>query len=111
MSVNEVNNSSVSDVVENVEEASAKLKEPSRYQVVLLNDDYTPMDFVVAVLQLFFRMDEQEATEVMLNIHTKGKGVCGVFVFEIAETKVAQVTDYAKEYEHPLLCKLEKIEQ
>ena len=79
-----------------VEEAKPRLKRPPLYQVVLLNDDYTPMEFVVDVLERIFGMDRTTATRVMLEVHTKGKGVCGVFTFEIAETKVAQVTTYAQ---------------
>ncbi len=74
-----------------VEEAAPEVKQPPLYQVVLLNDDYTPMEFVVDVLERFFRMDRETATRVMLEVHVKGKGVCGVFTYEIAETKVAQV--------------------
>ncbi|MGH8262119.1 MAG: ATP-dependent Clp protease adapter ClpS, partial [Steroidobacteraceae bacterium] len=74
----------------------------------LLNDDYTPMEFVVDVLERIFRMDRTTATRVMLEVHTKGKGVCGVFIFEIAETKVAQVMGYARQQQHPLLCTMEE---
>src|ERR1700721_3113922 len=81
-----------------VEEARPKVKQPPLYQVVLLNDDYTPMEFVVDVLEKFFSLDRPNATRIMLEVHTKGKGVCGVFTYEIAETKVAQVTTYALEY-------------
>ncbi len=91
-----------------VEEAAPKLKKPPLYQVVLLNDDYTPMEFVVDVLQRIFGMDRSKATRVMLEVHTKGKGVCGVYTFEIAETKVAQVTAYARQHQHPLLCTMEE---
>ena len=84
-----------------------KLKPPPLYRVVLLNDDYTPMEFVVAILQKFFKMDVETATRVMLKVHTEGKGVCGVFPREIAETKAVQVNDYAREAEHPLLCDIE----
>jgi ATP-dependent Clp protease adaptor protein ClpS len=91
-----------------VEEASPKLKKPPLFQVVLLNDDYTPMEFVVDVLQRIFGMDRVKATRVMLEVHTKGKGVCGVFTYEIAETKVAQVTAYARQHQHPLLCTMEE---
>lgn len=79
------------------------------YQVVLLNDDYTPMDFVVAVLQMFFAMNHERATQVMLHVHTRGKGVCGVFTREVAETKVTQVNEFARKHHHPLLCTLEKL--
>ena len=78
------------------------------YRVVLLNDDYTPMDFVVEVLQSIFAMAHEKATQVMLHVHTKGKGVCGVFSFEIAETKVIEVNDYSRQNEHPLQCSMEE---
>ncbi|MEA5446639.1 ATP-dependent Clp protease adapter ClpS [Gammaproteobacteria bacterium AB-CW1] len=91
-----------------VQEAKPAVKRPPLYKVLLLNDDFTPMDFVVEVLQRFFRMDRNKATQIMLNVHTQGKGVCGVFTFEIAETKVAQVNDYAKQHQHPLLCTMEQ---
>lgn len=90
------------------ERAEPRLQRPPRYQVVLLNDDYTPMEFVVDVLERFFAMDRTTATRVMLEVHTKGKGVCGVFTFEIAETKVAQVTTYSRQHQHPLLCTMEE---
>ena len=91
-----------------VEEAAPRLKKPPLYQVVLINDDYTPMEFVVDVLQRIFGLDRTRATRVMLEVHTRGKGVCGVFTFEIAETKVAQVTGYARQHQHPLLCTMEE---
>jgi ATP-dependent Clp protease adaptor protein ClpS len=91
-----------------VEEAAPRLKRPPLYQVLLLNDDYTPMEFVVDVLEKVFGMDRIKATRVMLEVHTKGKGVCGVFTFEIAETKVAQVMAYARQHQHPLLCTMEE---
>src|SRR6187431_3434408 len=91
-----------------VEEAKPRLKKPPLYQVILLNDDYTPMEFVVDVLERIFNMDRTTATRVMLEVHTRGKGVCGVFTFEIAETKVAQVTTYARQHQHPLLCTMEE---
>ena len=91
-----------------VEEARPKLKRPPLYRVILINDDYTPMEFVVEVLELIFAMDRPKATRVMLEVHTKGKGVCGVYVYEIAETKVAQVTAFAQQHQHPLLCTLEE---
>jgi ATP-dependent Clp protease adaptor protein ClpS len=90
------------------EEAAPKLKRPPLYQVVLINDDYTPMEFVVDILQRFFAMDRTKATRVMLEVHTKGKGVCGVFTYEIAETKVAQVIAYARQHQHPLMATLEE---
>lgn len=91
-----------------VQEAKPRVRRPPLYRVVLLNDDYTPMDFVVEVLQKFFRMDSTKATQVMLKVHTEGKGVCGTFTYEIAETKVSQVTDYARKHQHPLLCTMEQ---
>jgi ATP-dependent Clp protease adaptor protein ClpS len=91
-----------------VEEALPRTKRPPLYQVVLLNDDYTPMEFVVEILEHIFGMDRTAATRVMLEVHTRGKGVCGVYTFEIAETKVAQVTTYARQCQHPLLCTMEE---
>jgi len=91
-----------------VEESKPKLKRPPLYQVLLLNDDYTPMDFVVEVLELIFGMDRQKATRIMLEVHTKGKGRCGVFTYEIAETKVAQVSSYSQQHQHPLMSTLEE---
>jgi len=91
-----------------VEQARPKLARPPLWKVVLLNDDYTPMEFVVEVLQVFFKLDREQATVVMLHVHRKGKGVCGVFTREIAETKVAQVTQFARESKHPLLCEMEE---
>jgi ATP-dependent Clp protease adaptor protein ClpS len=85
-----------------------KTKKPSLYKVLLLNDDYTPMEFVVHVLKAFFQMDTEQATRVMLHVHQKGVGVCGVFSYEVAETKVNQVMDLAKKNQHPLQCTLEK---
>lgn len=84
-----------------------KLKRPPLYKVVLINDDYTPMDFVVDVLRSYFSMNAEKATQVMLKVHTEGKGVCGVFSKDVAETKAALVNDYAKECEQPLLCSVE----
>ena len=91
-----------------VEEARPRLKEPPLYRVVLLNDDFTPMEFVVEILEGIFGMQRTRATQVMLEVHTKGKGVCGVFGFEIAETKVAQVMSVAEQQQHPLLCTMEE---
>ena len=88
--------------------AETKTKKPSMYKVLLLNDDFTPMEFVIHILQRFFRMTVEQATEVMLHVHQKGVGVCGVFTFEVAETKVNQVLSFAKQHEHPLQCTLEK---
>ncbi len=86
----------------------AKPKKPSQFKVLLLNDDYTPMEFVVMVLKRFFSMDLDQATRVMLHVHQRGVGVCGVYPYEIAETKVNQVMDFAKQNQHPLQCTLEK---
>lgn len=86
----------------------AKPKKPSQFKVLMLNDDYTPMEFVVMVLKRFFNMDMEQATRVMLHVHQKGVGVCGVFPYEIAETKVNQVMDFARQNQHPLQCTLEK---
>ena len=89
-------------------EAKPKLKRPPMYKVVLLNDDYTPMEFVVILLEKFFSMSREQATQVMLHVHTRGKGVCGVFTREVAETKVVQVNEFARENQHPLLCAMEE---
>jgi ATP-dependent Clp protease adaptor protein ClpS len=86
----------------------AKPKKPSQYKVLMLNDDYTPMEFVVLVLKRFFSMDLEQATRVMLHVHQRGVGVCGIFPYEIAETKVNQVMDFARQNQHPLQCTLEK---
>ena len=86
----------------------AKSKKPSQYKVLMLNDDYTPMEFVVMCLKRFFRMDLEQATRVMLHVHQKGVGVCGVYPYEVAETKVNQVMDFARQNQHPLQCTLEK---
>ena len=91
-----------------IEEARPRIKKPPLYRVVLLNDDYTPMDFVVQILEKIFSMDRSSATRTMLQVHTRGKGVCGVFSYEIAETKVAQVTGLALQHQHPLLCTMEE---
>ena len=91
-----------------VQEARPRVDEPKQYKVILINDDFTPMEFVVEILTVFFNLDEEKATRVMLNVHTKGKGVCGVFSKDIAETKVVQVNEYARESQHPLLCTMEK---
>lgn len=85
-----------------------KTKKPAMYKVLLLNDDYTPMEFVVLVLQQFFNKTEEEATRIMLHVHKRGVGLCGVFTFEIAETKVMQVMDYSKRNQYPLKCVMEK---
>jgi ATP-dependent Clp protease adaptor protein ClpS len=86
----------------------AKPKKPSMFKVLILNDDYTPMEFVVMVLKRFFAMDLEQATRVMLHVHQKGIGICGIFPYEIAETKVNQVMDCARQNQHPLQCTLEK---
>lgn len=85
-----------------------RTKSPSPYKVLMLNDDYTPMEFVVQVLQSFFKMGIEDATRVMLHVHQRGVGVCGIFPYEVAETKVAQVIDFARANQHPLQCTLEK---
>ena len=91
-----------------VKEARPAVKQPPLYRVLLINDDFTPMEFVVDVLETIFGMERTRATQVMLEVHTKGKGVCGVFSFEIAETKVAQVMGLARQHQHPLLCTMEQ---
>ena len=85
-----------------------KLKKPSLYKVLILNDDYTPMEFVVYLLKSFFNKSNEEATKIMLHVHQKGIGICGVYTYDIAETKAVQVTNYARKYEHPLQLQLEK---
>ena len=91
-----------------VTKTKPKTKKPSLYKVLLLNDDYTPMEFVVHVLQRLFNKDINEATEIMLHVHQNGVGICGVFTFEVAETKVTQVIDLARQHQHPLQCTMEK---
>jgi len=91
-----------------LEEARPEVARPPLYQVILLNDDFTPMDFVVVVLETFFNLDRERATQVMLHVHTRGKGVCGVFTREVAETKVTQVNEFSRTHQHPLLCTMEK---
>ncbi len=91
-----------------VETAKPKLKRPPMYKVILLNDDYTPMEFVVEVLETFFAMGREKATQIMLHVHTRGKGVCGVYTREVAETKVALVNDFSRGHQHPLLCAMEE---
>ncbi len=91
-----------------VAEARPRLKKPPLYRVLLLNDDYTPMEFVVEILEGIFSMQRTRATQVMLEVHTKGRGICGEYGFEIAETKVAQVMSTAKQQQHPLLCTMEE---
>jgi len=91
-----------------VQEAKSERKQPPLYKVILLNDDYTPMDFVVHILEYFFSMERGKAVHVMLQVHYQGKGLCGLFSREIAETKVMQVNDYSRENNHPLLCEMEQ---
>ena len=91
-----------------VESAKPVIKQPPLYKVILLNDDYTPMEFVVRILEHFFGMGLEKATQVMLHVHTRGRGVCGVYTHEIAETKVAQVNEFSRRHQHPLLCTLEE---
>lgn len=91
-----------------VETARPEVARPPLYSVLLLNDDYTPMDFVVDVLVRFFTLDIEKATQVMLHVHTRGRGVCGVYTREVAESKVAQVNEYARLNQHPLLCTMER---
>jgi ATP-dependent Clp protease adaptor protein ClpS len=91
-----------------VQESRPKLQRPPLYKVILLNDDYTPMEFVVQVLESFFHMDREKATRVMLHVHTRGVGVCGVYTRDVAETKVALVNDYSRSNQHPLLCSMEE---
>ena len=91
-----------------VVQTKPKTKKPAMYKVIMLNDDYTPMEFVVLVLERFFNKNQEDATRIMLHVHQKGVGVCGVFTYEVAETKVQQVMDLAKQHQHPLQCTLEK---
>ncbi len=85
-----------------------RAKKPALYKVLMLNDDYTPMEFVVHVLERYFKMRNEEATRIMLHVHQKGVGICGVFTYEVAETKVNQVMDFARQHQHPLQCTIEK---
>ncbi len=91
-----------------VTKTKPKTKKPSLYRVLLLNDDYTPMEFVVYILERFFKKGRDEATQIMLHVHQKGVGVCGVFTYEVAETKVTQVMNFARQHQHPLQCTMEK---
>ena len=93
-----------------VTKTKPKTKKPSLYRVLLLNDDYTPMEFVVYILQRYFNKSHEDATRIMLHVHQNGVGVCGVFTYEVAETKVAQVIDEARRHQHPLQCTMEKEE-
>jgi len=92
-----------------VQEAKPKLKRPPLYKVILLNDDFTPMDFVIEILMDFFAMSEQKATLVMLQIHTQGVGVCGTYSKDVAETKVYIVNEHSREHQHPLMCSMEEV--
>lgn len=92
-----------------LQDAKPSLKIPSLYKVFLLNDDFTPMDFVIEVLMHFFAMPEEQATHVMLQIHTQGIGVCGTYTKDVAETKVVIVNDYSREHQHPLMCAMEEV--
>lgn len=85
-----------------------KTKKPPMYKVLLLNDDFTPMEFVIFVIERFFQKNREEATQIMLHVHQKGIGICGVFTYEVAETKVAQVLEFARQNQHPLQCTMEK---
>ncbi|MBL29275.1 MAG: ATP-dependent Clp protease adapter ClpS [Rhodospirillaceae bacterium] len=91
-----------------VTQSKPKAKKPSMYKVLMLNDDYTPMEFVVYVLERFFHKNREDATRIMLHVHQRGVGICGVYSYEVAETKVTQVTDFARQNQHPLQCTLEK---
>ena len=92
-----------------LETAKPEVARPPLFQVLLLNDDFTPMDFVVEVLRGFFSLDQEQAVQVMLHVHTRGRGVCGVFTREVAETKVTHVNEYSRSHQHPLLCTMEKL--
>lgn len=102
-----ITNETKTDTSVIVQEAKPKLKEPSKYQVLMHNDDYTPMDFVIVVLETFFNMDRTTATRTMYEIHTAGVAVCGMFSKDVAETKADQVMEYAGRHEHPLMCSVE----
>ena len=91
-----------------VEEEKPKLKPPNQYKVVIVNDDYTPMEFVVQILTSYFGMDHAKATRVMMAVHTKGRGICGIYSYEIAETKVDQVNEFSQLNQHPLMCTMEE---
>jgi ATP-dependent Clp protease adaptor protein ClpS len=91
-----------------VTQTKPKTKKPTMYKVIMLNDDYTPMEFVILVLERYFSKNYEEASRIMLHVHQKGVGVCGVFTYEVAETKVQQVMDLAQQHQHPLQCTLEK---
>ena len=91
-----------------VAQSRTRVKKPSMYKVLLLNDDYTPMDFVILVLQKYFHKNHQEAVEIMMQVHRKGTGICGVYTYEVAETKVALVMEFSRQHEHPLQCTMER---
>jgi ATP-dependent Clp protease adaptor protein ClpS len=93
-----------------IEQAKPKLKAPSMYQVIMYNDDYTPMEFVVEILESFFNLDREKSMQIMLAVHTEGQAVCGIFTRDIAETKVTQVNQYSTDNEHPLLCGLDQVD-
>jgi ATP-dependent Clp protease adaptor protein ClpS len=103
---NDNDNQKPSDVT--VLETKLKIKRPSLYKVIMLNDDFTPMEFVIHVLQLYFRKSQDEATQIMLHVHQRGVGVCGLYTYEVAETKASQVMDLARKNQHPLQLQLEK---
>ena len=92
-----------------IEETRPKLAQPSLYKVVLLNDDYTPMEFVIEILAHFFNHNEDQATEIMLAVHTQGKGVCGIYTKDVADTKAMQVNQFSRQHKHPLLCEVEAV--
>ncbi len=92
-----------------VQERRTEILPPSKYQVIMLNDDFTPMEFVVEILEKYFHMSREQATQVMLTVHSKGRAICGVFTRDIAETKAFQVIRYARENQHPLMCEIEKV--
>lgn len=92
------------------EVSKPQLRRPPMYKVIMLNDDFTPMEFVVEVLEWFFGMNTEKATQIMLQVHTEGRAICGVFTKDIAETKATQVNEYARENQHPLLCQIEAVE-
>ena len=102
------NNGTSSDIGAVVLEKDPEVKEPPSYQVILINDDYTPMEFVIEVLEKFFQKNREEATQIMLHVHQRGVGVCGIYTYDLAETKAMQVMNYARKYEHPLQVQLEK---
>ena len=106
---NENDNDWQDDVGTVAKEAPPKLKKPKMYQVVLLNDDYTPMEFVVSLIEQFFYKSRENATQIMLKIHTEGKGICGVYTEDIAETKASMVNQYSQDHQHPLLCQTEPL--